>query len=206
IKWGAFQYLDWNVTNRLSLGFFQSVIWANRNQAGHRGFDFNYINPVLFLRPVENNNISSPDKMFLGLNAKYKILDNLTAYGQFLLGEFTAKEFFSNKGYQHNKWGVQLGAKAFNIFGVRNLIILGEYNAVRPYIYQHFVSISNYSNRGETFTLLSGGNFRECFGIANFFFYCFAMSLQCMYSRYGPNPMGPLGNFVNYGVDIFQSY
>src|SRR5690606_1038119 len=40
IKWGAFQYLDYNVTNRLSIGFFQSVIWANRNQAGHRGFDF----------------------------------------------------------------------------------------------------------------------------------------------------------------------
>lgn len=37
IKWGAFQYLDYNVTNRLSVGFFQSVIWANKTQAGKRG-------------------------------------------------------------------------------------------------------------------------------------------------------------------------
>src|SRR5690606_5686074 len=104
-KWGAFQYLDYNATNRLSIGFFQAVVWANRNEAGHRGFDFNYINPVIFLRPVESNNASSPDKMFLGLNAKYKVFDNISAYGQFLLGEFTAKEFCAGNGYAINKCG-----------------------------------------------------------------------------------------------------
>src|SRR5690554_6077311 len=39
-KWGTFQYLDWNVNNRLSLGFFQSIIWANRTENdGLRGFE-----------------------------------------------------------------------------------------------------------------------------------------------------------------------
>jgi hypothetical protein len=53
-KWGIFHYLDWNVSNRLSFGFFDSVIWAIQDDSGHRrGFDFNYINPVIFLRPVE---------------------------------------------------------------------------------------------------------------------------------------------------------
>src|SRR5690606_6530028 len=88
-KWGAFQYLDWNVSNRFSVGFFQSVVWGARNAAGRRGFDFNYFNPIIFLRPIELTNTSSPDKMHLGLNSKYKVLNNLTVYGQFLLGEFT---------------------------------------------------------------------------------------------------------------------
>jgi len=206
IKWGAFQYLDYNVTNRLSIGFFQSVIWANRNQAGHRGFDFNYLNPVLFLRPVENNNISSPDKMFLGLNAKYKVLDNATVYGQYLLGEFTAKEFYANYGYVHNQWGAQLGAKAFNIFGVQNLNILAEYNLVRPYTYQHFVSISNYSNRGEPLAHPRGANFRELLGFANYSWNRFDFTLQGVYSRYGTDPTDLIGNSINYGGDIFQSY
>lgn len=206
IKWGAFQYLDYNVTNRLSVGFFQSVIWANRNQAGHRGFDFNYLNPVLFLRPVENSNVSSPDKMFLGLNAKYKVLNNATVYGQFLLGEFTAKEFFSNKGYKHNKWGAQLGAKAFNIFGVSRLNVLGEYNFARPYTYQHFVSISNYSNRGEPLAHPRGANFRELLGIANYSWNRFDFSLQGVYSQYGTDPEDSFGGRINYGGDIFQSY
>ncbi len=206
IKWGAFQYLDYNVTNRLSIGFFQSVVWANKTQAGKRGFDFNYLNPVMFIRAVENSNRSSPDKMFLGLNAKYKVLNNATVYGQFLLGEFTAKEFFANNGYVHNKWGAQLGAKAFNIFGVRNLNILGEYNMVRPYTYQHFVSISNYSNRGEPLAHPRGANFRELLGLVNYSWNRFDFSAQGLYSRYGTDPADGMGGFVNYGGDIFQSY
>lgn len=73
-KWGVFQYIDYNATNRFSIGFFQAITWANQDAAGKRGFDFTYINPVMFLRPVESNNSSSPDKMFLGLNSKYKVL------------------------------------------------------------------------------------------------------------------------------------
>ncbi|HLS96294.1 MAG TPA: hypothetical protein VK017_12090 [Sphingobacterium sp.] len=202
IKWGAFQYLDYNATKRLSIGFFQAVVWANKNQAGHRGFDFNYINPVMFMRPVESNNSTSPDKMFLGLNAKYKVWNNLTAYGQFLLGEFTAKEFFAGNGYAHNKWGTQIGLKGFDIFRVQNLNFLAEYNVVRPYTYQHFVSISNYSNRSEPLAHPRGANFRELVGIANYSWKRFDFSLQGVYSRFGTDPE----DGSNMGGDIFQSY
>lgn len=202
IKWGAFQYLDYNATNRLSVGFFQSVIWANRNQAGYRGFDFHYAMPVAFLRPIESNNSSSPDKMFLGLNAKYKVLQNATVYGQFLLGEFTASEFFANNGYIHNKWGAQIGARAFDIFGIKKLNILGEYNLVRPYTYQHFVSISNYSNHGESLAHPRGANFRELVGIANYHWKRFDIALQGVYSLYGTDP----STGENMGGDIFRSY
>lgn len=202
IKWGAFQYLDYNVTNRLSLGFFQAITWANRNQAGHRGFDFNYALPVLFLRPVESNNSSSPDKMFLGLNAKYKTIQNITMYGQFLLGEFTAKEFFAGNGYIHNKWGGQIGARGYDMFGVKNLSLLGEYNLVRPYTYQHFAAISNYSNHGEPLAHPRGANFRELIGIANYSWNRLDFALQGVYSMYGTDP----ADGTNYGGDIFKSY
>lgn len=202
IKWGAFQYLDYNATNRLSVGFFQAITWANRNEAGHRGFDYNYLNPVMFLRPVESNNSSSPDKMFLGLNAKYKVLNNVSVYGQFLLGEFTAKEFFASNGYAHNKWGAQLGVRGFDVFGVKNLNFLGEYNLVRPYTYQHFSSISNYSNHGEPLAHPRGANFRELVGIANYSWKRFDFSLEGLYSLYGTDP----ADGSNMGGDIFQSY
>ncbi|MHC8948944.1 gliding motility protein RemB [Sphingobacterium hungaricum] len=202
IKWGAFQYLDYNVTNRLSVGFFQSVIWANRNQAGYRGFDFNYASPIIFLRPVESTNSTSPDKMFLGLNAKYKVLSNVAVYGQFLLGEFTAKEFFAGNGYVHNKWGTQLGVRGFDAFGVKNLNFLGEFNMVRPYTYQHFTSISNYSNHGEPLAHPRGANFKEVLGIVNYSWNRFDFSLQGVYSLYGTDPE----DGTNYGGDIFQSY
>ena len=53
-KGGVFHYLDWNVSNRFSVGFFDAVIWYNKDDFGHaRPFDFSYVNPIIFLRPVK---------------------------------------------------------------------------------------------------------------------------------------------------------
>jgi len=202
-KWGTFQYLDWNVNNRLSLGFFQSIIWANRTENdGVRGFEPNYLNPIIFLRPIESSDPSSPDKMHLGLNAKYKVLNNLAVYGQFLLGEFTSKEFFAGNGYIHNKWGAQLGLRGFNTFGVENLNFLGEVNLVRPYTYSHYDPISNYSHFSQPLAHPLGANFREFVGIANYSFNKFDVSIQGNYAAYGLDPDAD----TNYGKDIFKSY
>ena len=201
-KWGTFQYLDWNVNNRLSLGFFQSIIWANRTEDGLRGFEPSYLNPVIFLRPIESSDPGSPDKMFLGLNAKYKVLNNVSVYGQFLLGEFTAKEFFSSNGYVHNKWGVQLGLRGFDAFKIKNLNFLGELNMVRPYTYAHFDPISNYSHFSQPLAHPLGANFREVIGIVNYSINRFDITLQGNYSKYGLDP----DSETNYGKDIFKSY
>lgn len=202
-KWGAFQYLDWNVTNRFSLGFFQSIIWGNRTEVdGHRGFELAYLNPIIFLRPIESSDPGSPDKMHLGLNTKYKLLENLTAYGQFLLGEFTAKEFFAGDGYAHNKWGAQIGLRGFDAFGVDNLNFLGELNMARPYTYTHFDPISNYSHFSQPLAHPMGANFREFVGIVNYSYKRFDISLQGNYSVYGLDE----SDDVNRGKDIFKSY
>jgi hypothetical protein len=202
-KWGTFQYLDWNVNNRLSLGFFQAIIWANRTENGNgaRGFVPSYINPIIFLRPIESSDPGSPDKMHLGLNAKYKILNNLAVYGQFLLGEFTAKEIFAGNGYQHNKWGAQLGFRTFNTFGIKNLNLLGEFNTARPYTYSHFDPISNYSHFSQPLAHPLGANFREFVAIVNYSIKRFDFSLQGNYSAYGLDP-----DNRNFGKDIFKSY
>ena len=201
-KWGAFQYLDWNATSRLSLGFFQSIIWENRSEDGRRGFNPAYLNPIVFLRPIESSDPTSPDKMHLGINTKYKILNNVSLYGQFLLGEFTAKEFFAKNGYIHNKWGVQLGARAFDFFDIKNLNVLAEFNAARPYTYSHFDPISNYSNYSQPLAHPLGANFKEFVAIANYSIKRFDFALQGNVSEYG------LDNNEEFSVgkDIFKPY
>ncbi|MGV8877658.1 MAG: gliding motility protein RemB [Sphingobacteriaceae bacterium] len=200
-KWGAFQYLDWNINNRASIGFFQSVTWAAKNAGGNRGFDFNYINPVIFLRPLESANTTSPDKMHLGLNGKYKAIKNMTLYGQFMLDEFTAKEFFSNKGYWANKWGAQLGLRGFDAFGIKNLNYLAEYNLARPYTYSHFQEITNYSNYGQPLAHPFGANFREFVSIWNYSIGRFDFQGQGNFGHYGLDGAGE-----DNGKDIFISY
>lgn len=200
-KWGAYQYVDWNINNRASIGFFQAVTWADKNEGGNRGFDFNYINPIVFIRPLESANTTSPDKMHLGLNGKYKALKNLTVYGQFLLDEFSAKEFFSNKGYWANKWAAQLGLRGFDAFGVKSLNFLAEYNLARPYTYSHFQEITNYSNYGQPLAHPFGANFREFVTIWNYSIGRFDFQGQGNYGRYGLDGPGE-----DNGKDIFIPY
>ena len=200
-KWAAMHYLDWNVTNRLSLGFFQAVTWADAEVEGKRGFDFNYVHPFIFLRSVESANTSSPDKMRLGLNAKYEILDKTTLYGQFMIDEFTAKEFFGNKGYWANKWALQIGFRGSDLFKVEGLNYLAEFNTARPYTYAHFDRVSNYGAMNQPLAHPLGANFREVLGIMNYTYKRFDFQGQLMYARYGLDPDG-----TNYGKDIFKPY
>jgi len=39
------------VSKRLNLGFFETVVWENDND---RGFDLNYLNPIVFYRATGN--------------------------------------------------------------------------------------------------------------------------------------------------------
>ncbi|MEH6305197.1 gliding motility protein RemB [Olivibacter sp. CPCC 100613] len=201
-KWGAFQYLSWNVNNRLSLGLFQSILWAPKNAAGKRGFDVNYLNPIIFLRPIETANSNSPDKVHIGATAKYKVLDNMAVYGQLLLGELYTKELFSGNGYINNKNAFQLGFRGFDAFGIKNLNYLGEYNSARPYTYQHFTPITAYTNYNQPLAHILGANFREFVGRLNYSYRKFDFSFHGNFARYGIDPDAG----TNYGGNIFKSY
>ncbi|MFD0793165.1 gliding motility protein RemB [Mucilaginibacter litoreus] len=200
-KWGVFHYLDWNVSNRLSFGFFDSVIWADVDDQGHKhGFDFNYINPFIFLRPVEASN-GSPDNALIGFTSKYKVTNGLTAYGQFSLDEFEASNFFSGKGSSRNKYGWQLGIRGADLFSVENLNYLVETNTVKPYTYSERASILSYSANSEPLAHPWGANFREYVGILSYSYKRFDLMGEVDYGKYGLDM-----NNLNYGKDIFQHY
>lgn len=201
-KWGAFQYLTWNATDRLSVGLFQSILWAPRNAGGKRGFDVNYLNPIIFLRPIETSNSNSPDKVHIGATAKYKMLKNVSVYGQVLLGELYTKELFNGKGYHNNKVAAQIGFRGFDIFNVNNLNFLTEVNTARPYTYQHFAPITAYTNYNQPLAHILGANFTEWVSIFNYSYRRFDFSLQTNFARYGLDP----NSETNYGGDIFKSY
>ncbi|RCH54644.1 gliding motility protein RemB [Mucilaginibacter hurinus] len=207
-KFGVFHYLDWNVNNRLSLGFFDAVIWAAEDDQGHkRGFDVTYINPIPFLRPLEASS-GSPDNVLIGLTGKYKITDGLTAYGQFSLDEFEGANFFSGEGSSRNKYGWQVGVKGANLLGVERLNYLLEVNGATPFTYSERSSgdsirssVINYSNNTEPLAHPWGANFREVVAILNYSHNRFDFMGELNYGRYGLDKDG-----LNYGKNIFQNY
>lgn len=200
-KWNAMHYLDWNVNNRLSLGIFQAVTWADAEPEGKRGFDFNYVHPFVFIRPIEGANGLSPDKLRLGLNAKYELFKKTAVYGQFMLEEFSGDNFFSGNGYWANKWALQLGFRGSDLFKVDKLNYLAEFNTAKPYTYSHYQRITSYSGMSQPLAHPLGANFREFVGLLNYSYKRFDFQAKGIYARYGRDPQGQ-----NYGGNIFLPY
>jgi len=201
-KWGVFHYLDWNVSNKLSLGFFDSVIWADKDDQGiKRGFEYDYINPFVFLRPLEANH-GSGDNAFLGFTGKYKFVDKAAVYSQLALDEFVAKNFFSSDGSVRNKYAWQLGVRGAELLAVKHLNYLLEFNNAKPYTYSETSSIINYSQNTEPLAHPFGANFREVVGILNYSIGRLNFYGQAEFGHYGLDPTLT----DDYGKDIFKPY
>jgi hypothetical protein len=190
-KWAAFHYIDWNINNRASIGFFNALIAEEANDQGKlHGFDINYINPILFsssLGPSGN----APDHTLLGFNGKYKVLNKTAIYVQLLFDQASSP---GNTG-SRNSW--QLGLRGSDLFKINSLNYLVEYNTSTPYTYSNQYPIVNYTELSEPLAHPFGANFKEWLGILNYSIGKFDFQGQVNYARYGLNT----GN-INYGKDL----
>jgi hypothetical protein len=164
-KYMANHYLSYNITKRLNIGLFESVIWENDND---RGFDLNYINPIIFYRAIEFSTGSRGGNALIGLSAKYKFTDHINAYGQLIIDEFSSSDVFGGNGSYKNKTGYQLGLKYYDAFKIKGLHLQAEYNRVRPYTYSHNSITLNYGHNNQSMAHTLGANFSEFLGIARF--------------------------------------
>ena len=194
--YSTIHHLSINATKWLNLGIFETIVFSRPNT-----YEVDYLNPIIFYRYVERVN-GSPDNVLIGFNAKAIAAHHLQFYGQFLLDEFTGKEFFAGKGYWANKWGFQLGGKYFDAFSVKNLDLQGEINAVRPFTYSHSDTVINYSNYNQALAHPLGSGFIEMLGVAKYApLKNLNITLKGMYYMKGADT-----GSINYGNDIFTNY
>lgn len=199
-KWNVMHYLDWSVTKWLNIAFFETINWGDDTLGTHRGFEFNYINPCIFLRPVEFS-IGSPDNCLMGLTGKLTLWKNHVFYGQAILDEFKFSEFKKHSGWWGSKYGLQAGYKTFDIAGVKNLDFQTEFNYVRPFIYSHFTYSQNYAHAGQPLAHPRGSNFYESVSFLRYSWKRFFFDARYSYMVYGADTTG-----TNYGGDIFKLY
>lgn len=195
-KYAAMHHLSMNVTKWLNLGLFESITFGRRSY-----FDFEYLNPIIFLRYAEGD-VGSPDKAHVGFNFKANAAHHFQFYGQFLLDEFLLKEIAKNNGYWANKYGYQLGAKYIDAFTIKNLDLQIETNRVRPFTYSHFDSIANYTHYNQMLAHPLGANFQEWIGILKYQpapkWY---VNARAIYYYQGLDSAG-----IDYGSNPFESY
>lgn len=201
-KFMANHYLSWNATNRLNIGFFESVVWSDSND---RGFDASFINPIIFYRSVEFGSSSRSGNALLGMTAKYKWSNQIQFYGQFLLDEFSLGDMKSGEQSWKNKFGYQLGAKYFDAFNFENLLLQLEYNHVRPYVYSHSDPLTNYAHNNQSMGHQWGGNFQEFIAIARYHKGRWFGDAKLTYGKRGLD-FDTVDNTFNYGGNIYKDY
>ncbi|MEL7533300.1 MAG: hypothetical protein AAFN10_18450 [Bacteroidota bacterium] len=159
-KFGAFHQLNFQPTHNLSIGFFESVIYASQIGNKSRGLELQYFNPVIFYRAAEQY-VGSPDNALLGLQLKWNFLQRFQFYGQLLLDDYNFGRRGDGSGYWQNKIGFQTGLKYIDVLGISTLDLQLEYNRVRPYTYQHFNLSTNYTHYNQNLGHASGANLSD---------------------------------------------
>lgn len=201
-KFMSAHYLSWNVSKKLNLGFFESVVWGNDND---RGFDASFWNPIIFYRAVEFNASSRSGNALLGLTGKYKWNNRLHFYGQFLVDEFSFGDVREGNQSWTNKFAHQIGVKYFEPFDVENLTLQLEYNTVRPYVYSHSSPITNYGHNNQSLGHPWGGNLKELIFIGRYFKDRWFADLRCHFGVRGLD-FNTVEDSFNYGGNIYINY
>lgn len=205
-KYVAFHHLSVNIGKKVNLGFFESVVFSPQDSINGGSFEFNYLNPVIFYRAIEQQNGSS-DNVILGFDWKWLMAKRLEFYGQFVLDEFVLDNIRSGKGWWGNKFSVQGGIKYIDVAGVKNLDLQLEANVVRPYTYSHANQFTNYTNFMQPIAHPLGANFYEVAAIVRYQPRPkLSATLKSFYAVTGRDNVYTDPSFVDWGGDPNKSY
>lgn len=198
-KYTASHALSFQATPNLNLTFFESVVWQATDSMSTRNFEFNYINPVIFYRPVEYYQ-GSADNVLLGLGFEWEPLQTASIYGQLVVDEFLLREVMDRNGWWGNKFAGQLGVhlKPFNPNGYS---FRSEVNVARPFTYTHGSPVQSYTHLGQSLAHPLGTNFFEWVNILKYDNKAWRIEEQFNWAIFGRDFGGE-----NFGGDIFRSY
>ncbi|MCV9388265.1 capsule assembly Wzi family protein [Reichenbachiella ulvae] len=199
-KFMTAHHLSINLTDRLNVGVYEAIMF-HRGDSTSTAFEWNYLNPIIFYRSIEQYT-GSPDNALFGIDFKWNALRQLQIYGQGLLDEMVIGELKANNGWWGNKYSLQLGGKYYNALGIENLDLQAEYNMSRPFTYQHESIFTNYAHYRQPLAHPFGANFHEVVMIGRYqpirYLYLTAKVILAQRGNDRPNE--------NYGSDVMKDY
>jgi hypothetical protein len=200
-KFMTFHTITYTPNKWFSMQLYETVVFATRSNNLYKfKYDLTYLNPIVFLRPVEYSQ-GSTDNELLGLNMKLKLHKNITLYSQFVLDEFLLGYFIKRTGWWGNKYGIQAGAKYNYTKNQKQLVALAEFNYVRPYTYSHAEPLINYGHLNQALAHPAGANFTEMLALVSYTNNNFMLTSKGTYYVTGLDVNGN-----NYGANIYNSY
>ena len=109
--------MNFAVTPNIHFGVFESILWQSKSEEVYKGYEFAYLNPVIFYRPVEFSKYSNKGNALIGANFNIKLYSNLF-YGQLMLDDLNISRQKDNdenyqSGFFQNKYVFLNGLKFY---------------------------------------------------------------------------------------------
>ncbi len=205
-KFAATHHLSINITKSFNLGFFETVIFKR----DHNAYELNYLNPIIFYRAVEHS-LGSPDNVLLGLNYKWNLKRSVQFYGQIVFDEFLLAhmraQFLKSKsnpewGWWGNKYSIQCGLKAIDLFRINNLDAQLEYNHIRPYTYSYTNLSLSFTDFNQSMTHPLGANLKE---VVASFFYQPTSKIHIQFKTFTALTGIDTSEAISYGADLLKA-
>lgn len=198
-KFTTLHALSWQVTKRFNLSLFEMVVWQAKDTLSNRGVDINYLNPIIFYRPVEFS-LGSADNVLIGMSWRWELNATNQFYGQILLDEFLLQELKNRDGWWANKFGIQLGTKHFD-FITPGLHVFNEFNLAKPFTYTHGSILQAYGHQNQSLAHPLGTNFVEFINGWRYERDNWYIKQQWLWAIFGRDRDGE-----NFGGNVFESY
>lgn len=165
----SINYLTYKPTKKISISLFESGMW-NRGDSlvSHHSHPL-YYNPIPFVSGLA---LKNKDKVvsLLGLNLSFQVAQYHRLYGQFAIND-----------YDSEKFAFQIGYRGYNYFGVSNLMLQTEYNAVANRTYETANRRLNYVHYNLPVAHVKGNGFQEFVVRSNYEFHRVYAELTSVY-------------------------
>ncbi len=191
--------LSFNPIPQWNISLYEMVIWQDRDSLSDRGVEFNYLNPLIFFRPIEYAQ-GSADNVLLGLSTKVKLRKKQHIYAGVMLDEFLLDQQTNKLGWWAYKFALQYGFRSFDTF-TEGLHFQGEFVKTRPFTYTHGSVLQNYGHINQSLAHPLGTNFKEVTFLSRYEMDRWSFLLTLGWAEYGRDIDGE-----NYGGNIFRSY
>jgi hypothetical protein len=199
-KHSAIHFLDFEITKNIHFGVFEAIMWQSKSENIDKGFEFAYMNPIIFYRPVEFSMQSNKGNALMGANFNITF-GKTTLYGQALLDDLNISRQKDSdedydEGFFQNKYAYQLGVKT----KIKDVNLLAEYNQTQPYTYGHRTILQNYSHMNQALAHPLGANFKEVVFITDYKKDKWKYRLKLTTALVGLDSLN-----THYGQNIFES-
>ena len=162
-KYAAIHTLSYDAARWWNISLTEDIIFHD-NLGNGRGYELEYLNPIIFYRSAESS-LGSPDNELIAMNNDFLICRHLKIYQQTLFDELKVHELVDGKNWWGNKYALQFGFKYIDVLGLPNVDWQAEFNYIRPFTYTSDTSGKNFTQFRQSLGSPIGPNSEELINI-----------------------------------------